>query len=131
MNEDNGFAVIFEAKVLSDISCQIAFDVMRNQIVRNIDVMLESNASLQRPLKVRKPECTLFVLLTPKIFRDKPNTRLYGWLMNDYRGCPENLKRDLPHRTAEELAPIPNRLGWMTWEMCEQVLPGSCPWLRD
>ncbi|UCF01061.1 MAG: hypothetical protein JSV14_11800 [Deltaproteobacteria bacterium] len=31
MNSDNGFALIVEAKVLSDISYQVTYDVMRNQ----------------------------------------------------------------------------------------------------
>ncbi len=39
-----GVAVLFEAKVLSDISCRIEYDATRNQIARTIDVMLECNA---------------------------------------------------------------------------------------
>jgi hypothetical protein len=38
-----GVAVIFEAKVLSDISTHVTFDLARNQLARNIDVMLEPN----------------------------------------------------------------------------------------
>jgi hypothetical protein len=42
-----GVAVIFEAKVLSDVSTHITFDVARNQLARTIDVMLEANPQLQ------------------------------------------------------------------------------------
>ena len=43
-----GVAVIFEAKVLSDISAHVTFDLARNQLARSIDVMLEAN-SARRP----------------------------------------------------------------------------------
>ena len=39
-----GVAVIFEAKVLSDISAHVTFDLARNQLARSIDVMLEANS---------------------------------------------------------------------------------------
>jgi hypothetical protein len=93
-----GFAVLFEAKVLADASGGITFDVLRNQIARNIDVMLEPNPNLQEPLTRRLPDKTFFVLITPEIFRDHPESRLYGWLMRDYRNDPTTLQRDLPHR---------------------------------
>ena len=52
VNIDNGFGILFEAKVLSDISYQITYDTTRNQIARNIDVMLEENTSDGSPLNV-------------------------------------------------------------------------------
>src|SRR5262249_28820488 len=45
-----GVAVIFEAKVLSDISTHVTFDLARNQIARLIDVMLDANPRLRDPL---------------------------------------------------------------------------------
>jgi hypothetical protein len=39
---DTGVAIIFEAKVLSDVSTHVTFDVARNQPARTIDVMLEA-----------------------------------------------------------------------------------------
>jgi hypothetical protein len=24
---------------------------------------------------------------------------------------------------------VPQRLGWLTWEDCNQLHPGACPWL--
>jgi hypothetical protein len=128
LNADNGFAVLFEAKVLSDVSCQVSFDAMRNQIARNIDVMLERNDNLPEPLSLRQPQRTLFALLTPEIFRTHPHSRLYGWLMNEYRNSPTALARDIPHRRSVDWSDVAHRIGWLTWEDCEQVLPGSCPW---
>jgi len=129
LNADNGSAVLFEAKVLSDISYQVSFDAMRNQIARTIDVMLERNANLPEPLSRRRPEHTLFAMLTPEIFRQNPQSRLYGWLLDEYRSNPAALARDLPHRQSVDWSEVARRIGWLTWEDCEQVLPESCPWL--
>src|SRR5260221_5951050 len=50
-----GFAVLFEAKVLADASGGIGFDLLRNQIARSIDAMLEPNPNLQERLTRRRP----------------------------------------------------------------------------
>jgi hypothetical protein len=62
-----GVAVIFEAKVLSDISTHVTFDLARNQLARTIDVILEANPALPAPLSLRNPERTFLVLLTPAL----------------------------------------------------------------
>jgi hypothetical protein len=129
LDENNGFAVLFEAKVLSDISYQVSFDAMRNQIARNIDVMLEQNLTLPVPLSRRDPQRTLFILLTPEMFREHPHSRLYGWLLQEYRNHPTTLERDIPHRQGADWQEVARRIGWLTWEDCEQILPGACPWL--
>jgi hypothetical protein len=69
------------------------------------------------------------VLLTPEIFREHPESRLYGWLMRDYRSSPAAIHRDLSHRSEANLASVTRRLGWLTWEDCNRLLPGACPWL--
>src|SRR5258708_24493894 len=71
-----GFVVLFEAKVLADASGGIAFDLLRNQIARSIDVMLEPNPNLQKPLTRRRPDRTFFVLITPGILHNHPESRL-------------------------------------------------------
>jgi hypothetical protein len=129
LNDNNGFAILFEAKVLSDISYQVSFDAMRNQLARNIDVMLEQNLTLPVPLSRRDPQRTSFVLLTPEMFREHPHSRLYGWLLQEYRNHPTALERDIPHRQGADWQEVAHRIGWLTWEDCEQVLPGACPWL--
>jgi hypothetical protein len=131
INEKNGFAVIIEAKVLSDISHQITYDVMRNQIARNIDVMLEKNGNLQWPLKERDPDKTLFLLLTPRIFKENPNTRLYGYKFNEYISNPKSLQNDLPHRDPEDWDAVSKRLGWLSWEDFREVNKDCCKWLTQ
>lgn len=115
--------------MLSDISCQVSFDVARNQIARSIDVLLDRNPALETPLCNRSPEETLFVVQSPKIFKDNPHARLYGWLLEDYRQSPSALGCALPHRSNLDWASVASRIGWLTWEDCEATLPGSCRWL--
>lgn len=127
---ETGFAVLFEAKVLADISCHVTFDVLRNQMARNIDAMLDWNPSKLEPMKSRDPDRTCFVLLTPEMFRQHRESRLYGWLYSEYtKRDSALLSRDLPHRQAD-LATVPSRLGWLTWEDCNTVHPNSCRWIE-
>jgi hypothetical protein len=134
INQSNHFAVVFESKVLADISTQITFDCMRNQIARIIDVMLEEpnpEEHLSDALSKRKSELTCFVLLTPRLFQQNPWSRLYGHLIREYQQNPQALARDLPHRNREDWPEIARRLGWLTWEDCNEVLPGACKWLKS
>jgi hypothetical protein len=131
-----GAAVIFEAKVLSDISTHVTFDLARNQLARSIDVMLEVNSALAAPLSLRKPERTFLVLLTPALTQPGragdaiSKSRLYGWLMPAYKDPNSSLLRQhLPHRDSSELAEAVERLGWASWEDFQSVAPGACPWL--
>lgn len=131
VNPDNGFSVLIEAKVLSDISIGVTYDVVRNQIARNIDVMLEKNERLCNSLKKRDPYKSLFLLLTPKLFKDNPTSRLYGYKIREYQDKNKGedaLKKDLPHRTKEELRNIPSRIGWLTWEDFKEVNKKCSPW---
>jgi hypothetical protein len=126
---DTGFAVVFEAKVLSDASGHVVHDGTRNQVARNIDVLMEKNTKLHHTLNDRDPRRSCFVMVTPELFRKHPESRLYGWLINGYRRDPALLHKHLPHRDAHDLADVSRRLGWLTWEDCNRVLPGTCPWL--
>jgi len=131
LNPDNGFNVLIEAKVLSDISISITYDVVRNQIARNIDVMLESNERLCNPLDERDPDKSLFLLLTPKLFKDNPTSRLYGYKIREYQDKNKGkdaLLKDLPHREEEDLQDIPSRIGWLTWEDFKEVNKKCSPW---
>lgn len=70
------------------------------------------------------------MLLTPEIFRDNPSSRLYGWLLRNYQRDPDLLQRHLEHRKEpRDWAAVSRRLGWLTYEDCERVSPGSCAWL--
>lgn len=106
--EETKLRIIIEAKVLSDISYDVRYDIARNQIARNIDCMLED----------REWE-NLFLLLTCKYFKDHPETRLYGYKMKDYQTNQFSIRNDLNHRndlSDEEWRNLPNRIGWITWE---------------
>lgn len=129
LNPVNGFAVLIEAKVLSDISYGVTYDLMRNQLARNIDVMLVPNSELPPPLDKRNPTKTLFLLLTPKLFKDNPSSRFYGFKFNEYRKSPSSLALDLQHRTDCDWQGISKRLGWLTWEDFRDLNKDCCKWL--
>jgi hypothetical protein len=128
VSPETGFGLLVEAKALSDISHDVSFDPMRNQIARNLDVMLEPNGSLPAPLSGRDPERSFFLLVTPQLFIDHPTSRLYGWLMSDYRDNAGALARDLVHR-ADRLEGVRDRIGWVSWERINSLVPGACRWL--
>jgi hypothetical protein len=131
--EATGFSVVVEAKATSDISHGVSFDLMRNQIARIADAMLEPpEPGLKPPLSRRDPNATVFALLTPRMFQENSTSRFYGWLMDDYRNKPAALRRDLPHRVNSDSidwSRLSNRLGWLTWEDCNEVLRSVCRWL--
>lgn len=130
VNPQNGFGVLIEAKVLSDISAYTSFDNRRNQLVRNVDVMLERYADAS-VISQRRPDRSLLAILTPDVFKQHPRSRLYGWLLPDYQENSRSLARDLPHRSNMDWSGVSKRLGWLTFEMVEKVCPGACPWLTD
>src|SRR6185437_14259828 len=94
LNARNGFAVIFEAKVLSDVSTRVECDALRNQLARNIDVLLESPTNQSDIRFSRRPSHSCLVLVTPQLFKAIPSGRLYGWLMPRYQEkATSNYKR--------------------------------------
>ena len=133
----NGLSIFIEAKVLSDISYQVTYDETRNQIARNIDAMLETPNSIidepNNPMNYRNKDRTFFLLLTPRLFKELPQSRLYGYKFNEYKTDPEAIGRDLPHRklTKELCHEISKRIGWATWEDFNQINKNFCPWLNS
>ncbi len=121
INENNGFAAHFEGKLLSDMSCEVTYDVMRNQMARNIDVMLEWNRDKHGPLSRRDPNRTVFLLLTPEIIKKNPHSRFYGYKYDEYKRDPGSIGRDLPHRKGIDWKTISSRVGWATWEEMKRV----------
>jgi len=129
LNVTNGFAWLIEAKVLSDVSYLTSFDNFRNQIARNIDVMLDNTSQSGSGLEKRDPPKCLFSLLTPMSFKQYSSSRLYGWLMQEYKNNSYALERDLPHRNETNWVDLQKRIGWVTFEDFQEVCPGACPWL--
>lgn len=114
VNRVTKFAILFEAKYLSDTSPYVTFDPIRNQLARNIDVLLSDDSDLLPvPLDRR-----YFCLLTPEVFRQKPRSRHYGMLLHEYRNHPETLCEDLPHQLRDKVSAASKRIGWATYEGC-------------
>lgn len=90
---------------------------------------LTDTHALNRPSCNRDPDKTLFIFQSPAIFEFNPHTRLYGWLLGNYRADSSAISRDLPHRNGLDCGSLADRIGWLTWEDCEAVLAGSCKWL--
>jgi hypothetical protein len=125
-NGRNGFRVLFESKLLSDISCEVRFDPCRNQLARNIDVLLEPGGPLLGEHHTRRLLC----LLTPGLFFDDKATRYYGLLYEAYKQQNGLLASHLPHRNHEEVDLARHRLGGLTFEQCAEIEPAACPWLQ-
>jgi hypothetical protein len=127
---DTGVAIAFEAKVLSDVSTDNTYDVMRNQIARYLDVLMDENPRLAPPLNTRQPERSYVVLLTPELFKTAEGSRLYSFLVPAYRDPTGMLlHHHLPHRSVDAVRAAGRRLGWTSWEECNRITPGACAWL--
>jgi hypothetical protein len=125
--------VFIEAKFLSDISKDITYVSVRNQIARNIDcAMWLMTKREEKDLEGLKD--FWFLLLTPGIFRTEKyggpvyspirafvpeRSRLFCYKMDDYLN-PDLLRRDLPHweKTLDrrDWDLISSRIGWLTYE---------------
>ena len=128
--------VFIEAKYLSDISKDISYVPVRNQIARNIDTAIDLMTKDGKDLEGLND--FWFVLLTPGIFRTKKyggpihspiasfipeRSRLYCYKMDDYLN-PDLLRKDLPHLDkinggfldSEQWEIISERIGWLTFE---------------
>ena len=124
--------IFVEAKFLSDISKDITYVPVRNQIARNIDCAIDLMTKGGRDLKGLND--FWFLLLTPGIFRTEKyggpvlspishflpqRSRLFCYKMDDYLH-PAFLSRDLPHwkdkLKSQHWDLISSRIGWLTYE---------------
>jgi hypothetical protein len=124
--------VFIEAKFLSDISKDIKYVSVRNQIARNIDCAIDLMTEGGKDLNGLND--FWFLLLTPGIFRTEKyggpvlspiasfgpqRSRLFCYKMNDYL-YPAFLRKDLPHWNdilkSEHWDLISSRIGWLTYE---------------
>ena len=113
--------VLFEAKFLSDISASTTYGPERNQLTRNLDAGL-ANAGFAL-------ERFAYVFITPQRFRDRPESRFYGYKLSEYMDAekgPSALKRDLPHlERLVDYADLAQHIGWVTWEEIVALLAAS------
>ena len=124
--------IFIEAKFLSDISKDISYLPVRNQLARNIDCAIDLMTNGGSNLDGLHD--FWFVLLTPGLFRTEAygsvlstpldsfipsRSRLFCYKMNDYLS-PDLLKQDLPHWVGilgdAHWERISRRIGWMTFE---------------
>ena len=91
--------VYVESKFLSDISVDVTYCPVRNQIARVIEAGLQDvDFELER---------FWFLLISPRVFKvDHPNSRLYSHLMRVYRSDPSALRADLVHLEEEDSGPL-------------------------
>jgi hypothetical protein len=128
LNTDQGYAVHFESKVLSDIDPKTTFDAVRNQLARNLDAM-HAPAPDKGTLSKRRPDRSVLALLTPELFRARRSSRLYGHLYDEYRRNASSLRRVLEHLDQAACASLARRIGWLTFEDIAREFPGACRWL--
>ena len=111
MIEDDENLIFIEVKYLSDISYKTTFDFARNQIIRNIDVLLENS----------KNKSPYFILLTPSIFKyDKyaKHSKLYSYKMEEYTDptkAIENMNRD-SGLSIKKISKVKGKIFWATFE---------------
>jgi hypothetical protein len=114
--EDDENLIFIEVKYLSDISSKTTFDFARNQIIRNIDVLVENS----------KDKTPYFILITPAIFKNDEyakHSKLYFYKMNEYtdpKGAIDAMRRD-SWLEKEKLKNIQGKIFWATFE--EDILP--------
>jgi hypothetical protein len=96
-----GVLWFMEAKLHSDLSASTTYDPTRNQLVRNVDVLLEQ-------ARGRRAVMSLIVL-------DRRPDRLHTQLVAQYRADPRALHALLPHRSRAELDAIIGDLRVILW----------------
>lgn len=115
MNRRTGFILMIEAKYLSDCSVDTSFHPYRNQIIRNLDILMDISQNHNRDINddffksgkgkisllenVNK-ETSYFALLTPDMFHSDASAvyrRYYSYLFETYKHTNGTLANDLPH----------------------------------
>jgi hypothetical protein len=128
--EDRPVYFFIEAKFLSDISYQVLYSPVRDQISRNIDTGIEFITKVK---KLDTFGSLYFMMLTPRQFRTElyggngnpplsefhpERSRLYCYKMNEFNYY-KNLKASLPHRHEikdDDWMQITENIGWITFE---------------
>ncbi|GAK50711.1 hypothetical protein U14_01944 [Candidatus Moduliflexus flocculans] len=100
-NRQNDWVCFIEAKLYSDCSSEVSYDPFRNQIAR----VIENLVTFQHDNNF--PSQTYFTLLTPRIYKQKPFAKLYGYKYFEYHDR-DNLKKEF----RECRIPCRNTSGW-------------------
>lgn len=78
-----------EAKYLSDLSTKTEHSLLRNQMDRVIENLLNFESNGVYPKKV------VFTILTPKIYKENPGARLYSYKFDEYARLIKENKNEL------------------------------------
>lgn len=120
--ESGSWVCFVEAKCLSDCSSTVTYDPLRNQLARVIENLLCFQGKDGFPEKLY-----YFTLLTPRLFKENRDSRLYGYKMREYQNRARLLddieryridKRGGPRYRYPELADRARvlKLNWITYE---------------
>jgi hypothetical protein len=109
--ENSRLLILVEVKFTSDISCQVRYDPIRNQLARLIDVGIES--ARNRKLVV--------LVISPKWAYDS-KSRLYCYKLNEYRRAAENIQADIPHRGLDEIQQVLVGIGWVSLKDAASII---------
>src|ERR1051326_8175115 len=128
--EPSWIAVI-EAKLRSDISCDVSYDPFRNQLLRVIE-----NGVTLCGVGEKTPAIVHVILLTPQVFKDHRKSRFYGCKFDEYCPSPgkldmEAIKNDLCRLQLKEVGYTCNleerldalKLHWATFEELISQMP--------
>ncbi len=126
------WACFIEAKVLSDCSTDVSYDPFRNQITRVIENLVTFQNAKE---KSSYPNPCYFTLLTPRAFKERPYSKLYGYKYFEYHDwqrieqdfelcCIDKRKEsrwEYPKYISKRLSTL--KLNWVTYEeIIEQEL---------
>jgi len=91
-HREDSWACFVESKCFSDVSSTVSYDPRRNQLTRVIENALCFRGQGGAPAKL------FITLLTPRVFMEDPfgrRSRLYGYKMDEYKGDPSAIRRDI------------------------------------
>lgn len=86
--ESGSWVCFVEAKLFTDCRSYITCDFLKNQLVHIIENLLcfQSNDNF--------PEKLFFTILTPRFFKDNPESRFYGYKIKEYE-CTDKIINDI------------------------------------
>jgi hypothetical protein len=124
------WACFVEAKLFSDSAYRTTNDPYRNQLERDIESLLCFQANGHFPQKL------FFTILTPRKFKEKPRSRLYGYRIEEYQKDKSKVFQDLenfalPGRTnLGQIYPVLREhidkleIHWATYEQIFEIAYG-------
>lgn len=113
----SGNKIFVESKFMSDISYNVRYSPVRNQVARCIEAGLQKVG-----YKIKK---FWFMLISPSIYKNEhPDSRLYSHILREYQNSPSKLKHDLPHLDGKvDYVELSDHIAHMCWEdikvLCE------------